>query len=78
MVWVQRALAQMQAHDYAGAEASFREAAKVAPDEPRVHADIATLCILQNRHDDAEAPLKRVLALEPGHPYALCLYAYIR
>jgi predicted O-linked N-acetylglucosamine transferase (SPINDLY family) len=78
MGWVQRALAQMQTHDYVAAEASFREAAKLAPDDARIHADIATLCILQNRHDDAEAPLIRALALEPEHPYALCLYTHIR
>ncbi|HEV8257677.1 MAG TPA: SEC-C metal-binding domain-containing protein [Casimicrobiaceae bacterium] len=78
MGWVQRALAQMQTRDYVAAEASFREAAKLAPDDARIHADIATLCILQNRHDDAEAPLVRALALEPEHPYALCLYTHIR
>jgi predicted O-linked N-acetylglucosamine transferase (SPINDLY family) len=78
MSWVRRALAQMQARDYGVAEASFREAARLAPDDARIHADIATLCILQNRHDDAEAPLVQALALEPEHPYALCLYAYIR
>ena len=78
MARVQRALAQMQALDYTAAEASFREAAKLAPDDARIQADIATLCILQNRHDDAEAPLSRALALEPDHPYALCLYAHIR
>jgi predicted O-linked N-acetylglucosamine transferase (SPINDLY family) len=36
------------------------------------------MCILQNRHDDAEAPLSRALELEPGHPYALCVYTHIR
>jgi len=78
MAWVHRALAQMQRRDYPGSEASFRQAAKLAPDDARIHADIATLCILQNRHDDAEAPLVRALTLEPEHPYALCLYAHIR
>jgi protein O-GlcNAc transferase len=78
MGWVQRALAQMRAHDYAGAEASFRAAAQFAPDDVRIHADIASLCILQRRHDDAEAPLARALALEPEHPYALCLYTHLR
>jgi len=78
MTWVRRALAEMQARRYAAAEASFREAAKLDPDEARIHADIATLCILQKRHDDAEAPLARALELEPAHPYALCVYTHIR
>ena len=78
MAWVRRGLSEMQARQFAAAEASFREAAKLDPDDARIHADIATLCILQNRHDDAEAPLARTLELEPGHPYALCVYTHIR
>ena len=75
---VQRALAQMQKRDYAAAEASFRQAARLAPDDVRIHADIATLCILQQRHDEAEAPLMTALALDPEHAYALVILAYIR
>src|SRR5215831_13776613 len=78
MACIHRALAQMHARDFTAAEASFREAAALAPEDARIHADIASLCILQNRHDDAEAPLARALALEPEHPYALCVYTYIR
>jgi protein O-GlcNAc transferase len=75
---VQRALAQMQNRDYAAAEASFRQAAELEPDDVRIHADIATLCILQKRHDDAEAPLMTALRLDPEHAYALVILAYIR
>jgi protein O-GlcNAc transferase len=75
---VQRALAQMQSRDFAAAEASFRQAAQLAPDDVRIHADIATLCILQQRHDDAEAPLMTALTLDPEHAYALVILAYIR
>ncbi len=78
MDWVRRALGDMQARRFAAAEASFREAARLAPDDARIQADIATLCIMQNRHDDAEVPLARALSLEPEHPYALCVYTYIR
>ena len=78
MDWVGRALVQMRTQDYAAAEASFRAAARLLPDDPRVHADIASLCMVQGRHDDAEAPLLRTLELEPAHPYALCLYTYVR
>ena len=75
---VQQALAQMQRRDFAAAEASFRQAAQLEPDDVRIHADIATLCILQQRHDDAEAPLMTALALDPEHAYALVILAYIR
>ena len=78
MDWVERAMVQLRTRDYAGAEASFREAARLLPDDPRVHVDIASLCIVQGRHDDAEAPLLRTLELAPEHPYALCLYTHIR
>jgi predicted O-linked N-acetylglucosamine transferase (SPINDLY family) len=78
MQWVQRALREMQERRFVAAEASFREAVKLEPDDGRIHADIATLCILQNRHDDAEGPLARALELEPDHPYALCVYTHIR
>jgi predicted O-linked N-acetylglucosamine transferase (SPINDLY family) len=78
MAWVRRGLSEMQTRQYAAAEASFRRAARLDPDDSRIHADIATVCILQNRHDDAEAPLARALELEPGHPYALCVYTHIR
>jgi protein O-GlcNAc transferase len=78
MDWVGRALAQIQTRDYADAEASFRAAARLVPDDARIHVDIASLCILQGRHDEAETPLRNTLALEPEHPYALCLYTYIR
>jgi predicted O-linked N-acetylglucosamine transferase (SPINDLY family) len=76
--WVDRALALMQQRDYAAAEASFREAAKLGLDDAHIHADIATACILQNRHDDAEAPLVKALALDPDHAYALVVLTHIR
>ena len=75
---VTRALAQMQSRDLAGAEASFREAARLAPEDARIQADIATMCIMQGRHDDAEAPLLSALAIDPDHVYALVVLAYIR
>src|SRR5438477_12615587 len=77
-MWVQRALGQMQKHEFGGAEASFRQALQFAPDDARIHADIASLCVLQQRHDDAVAPLEKVLALDPEHAYALVILAYIR
>jgi predicted O-linked N-acetylglucosamine transferase (SPINDLY family) len=76
--WVRRALEQMRKRNYPGAEASFREAARLAPDDARIHSDIATLCIMQGRHDDAEEPLERALALDPEHAYALVVLTHVR
>ncbi len=76
-VWVQRAIAQEHIQDVAGAEASLQEAARLAPDDPRVHVNLATLYVRQRRHADAEEPLQRVLALDPDHPQALSTLAYV-
>ena len=76
--WVQRALAQLQARDFAAAEASLREAQRLAPEDARVHANLGTLYVHQDRHADAEAPLARSLALVPDDPYVLALLAHVR
>jgi predicted O-linked N-acetylglucosamine transferase (SPINDLY family) len=77
-VWVQRALAQERVRDFAGAEASLREAARLTPDDVRVQTNLATLYVRQARHADAEEPLQRALALDPDHPYALSMLASCR
>jgi predicted O-linked N-acetylglucosamine transferase (SPINDLY family) len=77
-VWVQRALAQEQVHDLAGAEGSLTEAARLAPDDARIALNLATLLLRQRRHVDAEAPLARVLAIDPDEPQALSTLAYVR
>jgi protein O-GlcNAc transferase len=77
-VWVQRALAQERTLDFAGAESSLQEAVRLAPDDGRILANLATLYIRQRRHAEAEEPLAKTLALDPEAPYALSTLAYVR
>ena len=77
-VWTQRALAQERLHDFAGAEESLAEAARLAPDDVRIQLNLATLLIRQRRHVEAEGPLQRALELDPGHAQALSMLAYVR
>jgi predicted O-linked N-acetylglucosamine transferase (SPINDLY family) len=77
-VWVQRALAQERILDFAGAEASLHEAARLAPADVRIQTNLATLYVRQRRHAEAEAPLAKALALDPEAPYALSTLAYVR
>jgi len=77
-VGVERALAQMQARDYAGAEASFREAERLAPGDVRIQTNLGRLYARQRRHAEAEGPLSKALILDPANGYALTLLAHIR
>jgi protein O-GlcNAc transferase len=77
-VWAQRALAEERIHDFAGAEASLLEAVRLAPDDVRIHLNLATLYVRLRRHLDAEAPLQRALELDPDHAHALSTLAYVR
>jgi protein O-GlcNAc transferase len=77
-IWVQRALALERVQDLEGAEASLREAARLAPNDVHVQANLATLLIRQRRHEEAEEPLRRALELDPQHAYALSTLAYVR
>ncbi|MDQ2963712.1 MAG: tetratricopeptide repeat protein, partial [Pseudomonadota bacterium] len=76
--WVQRALAQERLDDFAGAEASLHEAARLSPDDVRIHTNLATLYVRHRRHTEAEAPLRRALALDADNAYALSTLAYVR
>ena len=77
-VWVRRALAQRRSGDMAGAEDSLREAARVAPDDADVQINLASACAERHRWTEAEAPLRRALALDPVNPYALSMLAHAR
>ena len=41
-IWVKRGIAQDRIHDMAGAQASFLEAARLAPDDLQIHCNLAT------------------------------------
>ncbi|HEX5863722.1 MAG TPA: tetratricopeptide repeat protein [Casimicrobiaceae bacterium] len=77
-VWIRRAMAQNRAQDLAGAVESYREAARLAPDDMQVQLHLGTLCIQQRRFGDGEAALRRALDLDPGNRYALSLIAHAR
>jgi predicted O-linked N-acetylglucosamine transferase (SPINDLY family) len=77
-VWVQRAVAQEQSGDLAGASASLEEAVRLSPTDSRIQVNLATLYLRQRRHADAEEPLLRALAHDPDQPYALSTLAYVR
>jgi predicted O-linked N-acetylglucosamine transferase (SPINDLY family) len=77
-VWIRRAMAQNAAQDLDGAIESYREAARLQPDDMQVQLHLGTLYIQQRRHEDGEAALNRVLELDPGNRYALSMLAHAR
>ena len=75
MAWVRAGTGADQRRDCSAAERASRSSRTRAA--TRASTPISLSRILQN-HDDAEAPLIRASRAQPEHPYALCLYAYIR
>src|SRR5437764_8592661 len=76
--WVSRGVALGELGALADAEASFREAARLDPDQAATQIDLGSLCIVQGKFDEAEAPLARALELDPGNPYAATMRVYGR
>jgi tetratricopeptide (TPR) repeat protein len=77
-MWIQRGIAQQRIGDLRSAEASFREAAKLVPDDPAIEFNIATACFEQGRFAAAESAWLRVLELDPQNLYALSQFAHQR
>jgi len=77
-VWIRRAMAQNRVQDLSGAIESYREAARLAPDDMQVRLHLGTLYVQQGRHADGEAALQRALELNPGNRYALSMLAHAR
>ncbi|MEP6942301.1 MAG: tetratricopeptide repeat protein [Betaproteobacteria bacterium] len=77
-VWVRRALVLQRMGQLAEAEGSLREAARAQPDDPRILANLGSICIEQGKHGDADEPLARVRELEPHNAYALSMLAHAR
>ena len=77
-VWVRRALAHQRQGDVVTAEACFREAARLSPDDVRIQQNLGTICHEQQRYADAEPAWLRALALQPDNPYALSMLAHGR
>jgi predicted O-linked N-acetylglucosamine transferase (SPINDLY family) len=77
-VHTQRAIAQMNAGRKDAAEASFREALRRAPDDARLHLNLARLLTNERRYADAEPLLARALELDPRHTEALVCLTNVR
>jgi predicted O-linked N-acetylglucosamine transferase (SPINDLY family) len=77
-IWIRRAMAQNQTQDIPGAIESYREAARLTPDDMQVQLHLGTLCIQQRAYGDGEVALRRALELDPGNRYALSMLAYAR
>jgi predicted O-linked N-acetylglucosamine transferase (SPINDLY family) len=77
-IWVKRGIAQDRIHDMAGAESSFREAARMAPDDLQIHVNLLTHQMGLAHYAEAEATLLRTLELDPGNPYALSMLVHSR
>ncbi|HEX8013227.1 MAG TPA: tetratricopeptide repeat protein, partial [Casimicrobiaceae bacterium] len=76
--WISRGVALGEIGALADAEASFREAARLDPDHAPTQIDIGSMCIVQGKFDEAEAPLARALELDPGNPYVATMRLYGR
>ena len=57
--WVSRGIALEQLSAFQDAEQSFREAARLAPENLLTQVDLGSMCIVQGKFDAAEAPLRR-------------------
>ncbi|MFI4970282.1 MAG: tetratricopeptide repeat protein, partial [Lysobacterales bacterium] len=77
-IWVRRGIAQDRIHDQAGAEASFQEAARLAPDDLQIHVSLITQQVGLAHYAAAEPTLQRTLELDPGNPYALSMLVHAR
>ncbi len=77
-IWVKRGIAQDRIHDMAGAEASFREAARLAPDDLQIHVNLLTHQMGLAQYAIAEPTMLRTLELDPGNPYALSMLVHAR
>ena len=71
-------MAQNRAQDLSGAVESYREAARLAPDDMQVQLQLGTLYIHQQRFADGESALQRALDLDPGNRYALSMLTHAR
>ena len=76
--WISRGVTLGELGALADAEASFRDAARLDPAHAQAQVDIGSLCIVQGKFDEAEAPLTRALELDPGNAYAATMLVYSR
>ncbi len=76
--WISRGVALGELGAYADAEASFREAARIDPDHVPTQIDLGSMCVVQDKFVEAEAPFARALELDPSNAYAATMRVYAR
>jgi protein O-GlcNAc transferase len=76
--WNARGISLGEMGALAEAEASFREAARLAPDRVQIQVDLAYVCMAQSQFAAAEAALARAAQLDPDHASVATLLAFSR
>jgi protein O-GlcNAc transferase len=76
--WIQRALALAETGAIPAGEASLREAARLDPDHMPTQVDIGSLCVLQEKYEEAEVFFSRALGLDPDNAYAVAMFVHCR
>jgi tetratricopeptide (TPR) repeat protein len=62
--------AALQATKLADAEKDYTEAAKQAPNDPRVHIALGNLYVFEHKPDQAQLEFMKVIELDPANPAA--------
>jgi predicted O-linked N-acetylglucosamine transferase (SPINDLY family) len=77
-VWVDYGICQHHAGDYDGAEASFRRALEIVPDDALILTNLGSVLVDRYDFEHAEAVLARAAARDPSLLYASSLLAHCR
>jgi protein O-GlcNAc transferase len=77
-ILVDYAICQHHAHDHAGAEASFRQALALTPDDVVILTNLGSVLVDHADYEAAEPVLTRAIALDPQRTYAIALLAHCR
>jgi predicted O-linked N-acetylglucosamine transferase (SPINDLY family) len=77
-LWVDYGICQHYLRQYENAEASFRRALALVPDDALTLTNLASVLIDGNDHEGAEPILARAVALAPELPYPAALLANCR
>jgi predicted O-linked N-acetylglucosamine transferase (SPINDLY family) len=77
-VLIDYGICQHHTRDHAGAEASFRRALALAPDDATILANLGSVLVDREDYEAAEPVLARAVACDPQHAYAIALLAYCR
>jgi tetratricopeptide (TPR) repeat protein len=76
-VAIQKALAAMRRNDPAGAEAAFKEALAIRPDDPAAVAGLAEAQLALGKNSEAQASADKAIALDPKDEQARWAYGLV-